>query len=347
MVVTPEPDPTHRARLLDRARRHRQRAAELEQAAGSGTGARWLAVLHGNWTQIHHTARSQLDEGDARTRAGHRIVLAVTAALLGDLPAARRAAAEAETCDAADAFVTRGAGLARSITHLLAGEAGAAFLILNQLAHSAETTGPYAGVGLLAETAYRAGRSEDVAAVLPSLDTPCTSDVRDELAVAHAFVSGDSPSGTSVRSPFALGRIELALGMRRRRARDELSARAHLAAAVDLFRAAGASPWTAMASNELRASGHRVARSPDDLTARQLAVAGLAAAGFTNQQIADRLVLSTRTVGTHLYRTFPKLGITSRHQLPSALSARVRDAGWRATDLGSDPGRRGSSGDDA
>ena len=41
----------------------------------------------------------------------------------------------------------------------------------------------------------------------------------------------------------------------------------------------------------------------------------LAAAGATNRDIATQLFLSPRTVGHHLYRAFPKLGITSRNQL--------------------------------
>jgi hypothetical protein len=46
----------------------------------------------------------------------------------------------------------------------------------------------------------------------------------------------------------------------------------------------------------------------------------LAAGGLSNRAIAERLYLSHRTVGSHLYRIFPKLGITSRIQLPSALA---------------------------
>jgi len=50
-------------------------------------------------------------------------------------------------------------------------------------------------------------------------------------------------------------------------------------------------------------------------------VAQLAAEGLSNKEIAERLYLSTRTVGTHLYRLFPKLGITSRSELRDALPA--------------------------
>jgi DNA-binding NarL/FixJ family response regulator len=47
----------------------------------------------------------------------------------------------------------------------------------------------------------------------------------------------------------------------------------------------------------------------------------LAARGLTNREIGARLHLSPRTVGSHLYRTFPKLGVTSRAQLGELLAA--------------------------
>ncbi|MEU1393108.1 helix-turn-helix transcriptional regulator [Nonomuraea sp. NPDC005730] len=56
------------------------------------------------------------------------------------------------------------------------------------------------------------------------------------------------------------------------------------------------------------------------LTPQQLQIAQLAAAGLTNKQIAARLFLSPRTVSTHLYQVFPKLGITSRAALRDALA---------------------------
>jgi DNA-binding NarL/FixJ family response regulator len=47
----------------------------------------------------------------------------------------------------------------------------------------------------------------------------------------------------------------------------------------------------------------------------------MAGEGLSNREIAQRLYISHRTVGAHLHRIFPKLGITSRSQLHAALSA--------------------------
>ena len=55
------------------------------------------------------------------------------------------------------------------------------------------------------------------------------------------------------------------------------------------------------------------------LTPQELQIARLAASGMTNKQIAERLYLSPRTVGGHLYQIFPKLGITTRAALRDAL----------------------------
>ncbi|MGP4091874.1 response regulator transcription factor, partial [Streptomyces sp. KR55] len=41
--------------------------------------------------------------------------------------------------------------------------------------------------------------------------------------------------------------------------------------------------------------------------------------GLTNKEIGERMHLSPRTVSSHLYRVFPKLGITSRAALRDAL----------------------------
>ena len=63
------------------------------------------------------------------------------------------------------------------------------------------------------------------------------------------------------------------------------------------------------------------ARGLAALTPQELQIARLAASGLTNKQIAERLFLSPRTVGGHLYQIFPKLGITTRAALRDALAA--------------------------
>ncbi|WP_199552756.1 response regulator transcription factor, partial [Streptomyces sp. N35] len=59
---------------------------------------------------------------------------------------------------------------------------------------------------------------------------------------------------------------------------------------------------------------------PLPLTRREREIALLAAAGHSNQQIADRLTLSVRTVEGHLYRLCAKLGVSSRAELAQLLS---------------------------
>ncbi|HJX44134.1 MAG TPA: helix-turn-helix transcriptional regulator, partial [Geodermatophilus sp.] len=55
------------------------------------------------------------------------------------------------------------------------------------------------------------------------------------------------------------------------------------------------------------------------LTAREQEVARLATAGLSNQAIADQLVVSVRTVETHLSHVYAKLGISSRADLGTML----------------------------
>jgi len=52
------------------------------------------------------------------------------------------------------------------------------------------------------------------------------------------------------------------------------------------------------------------------LTGQEQQIARLAATGLTNREIGEQLQLSPRTVGAHLYRVFPKLGISSRAARP-------------------------------
>src|SRR6185369_6027318 len=99
-------------------------------------------------------------------------------------------------------------------------------------------------------------------------------------------------------------------------------------AARDTFDALGCMSWNERARRELRASGERSRRrapeARDQLTPQELQIAHLASEGLSNREIGQRLFLSHRTISTHLYRVFPKLGITSRAELSGELGPRSR-----------------------
>jgi DNA-binding CsgD family transcriptional regulator len=121
--------------------------------------------------------------------------------------------------------------------------------------------------------------------------------------------------------PFERAQLQLDYGEWLRRQRRINDAKPVLAAALETFRRLGAAPWTRRAEAELRACGVTAAAAPAapgalaDLTAQQREIILLASRGLTNAEIADRLFLSPRTVASHLYRSYPKLGIAGRHQL--------------------------------
>jgi DNA-binding CsgD family transcriptional regulator len=88
------------------------------------------------------------------------------------------------------------------------------------------------------------------------------------------------------------------------------------------FDALGVIPWSERARQQLRATGETSRlRSPDtldQLTPQELQIVQMAATGLSNREIGQMLYLSHRTVSSHLYRAFPKLGITSRTKIGNA-----------------------------
>ena len=121
--------------------------------------------------------------------------------------------------------------------------------------------------------------------------------------------------------PFERARTELLFGtwLRRRLRRND--SRPHLRRAGQIFDQLGAVPWSHRARAELRASGGSPEPTPrqsdltDRLTPQEARVVRLAADGLSNSDIAAHLFLSPRTVGYHLYKAYPKLGVASRHEL--------------------------------
>ncbi len=198
----------------------------------------------------------------------------------------------------------------------------------------------------LVEAATRTGHHTEAAAHVAAMRDSRIADISPRLAlmaagsaaiaapdseIVEAFERALAVPGAG-RYTFDLARVKLIYGERLRRARSALTARKHISATLGTFERLGAQPWAIRAGNELRATGithaSRGSHGSAVLTAQELEIAKLAAAGLSNKQIGERLFMSHRTVGAHLYHVFPKLGITSRAALRDALRlAGVVDSG--------------------
>lgn len=193
----------------------------------------------------------------------------------------------------------------------------------------------YLAIADLAAAAVRVERGQEASAVLEralALIGPAPGPRLGQLAararglLAEPASAGDQfargladPAGDTW--PFERAQLQLDYGEWLRRQRRINDAKPVLRAALETFRRLGAAPWARRAETELRACGVAAQAAPTvpgaltELTAQQREIVILASRGLTNPEIADRLFLSPRTVASHLYRSYPKLGIAGRHQL--------------------------------
>ncbi|MEW1551443.1 helix-turn-helix transcriptional regulator [Streptomyces tsukubensis] len=124
--------------------------------------------------------------------------------------------------------------------------------------------------------------------------------------------------------PYDRARIGFAYGQTLRRAGKRREADTVLKNARDAYAALGARAYVERCERELQAGGVHTARLTPGmarLTPQERAVAGLVAAGATNQQTALELFISVKTVQYHLTNVYAKFGIRSR----SELAARFRE----------------------
>ncbi|GID33412.1 helix-turn-helix transcriptional regulator [Paractinoplanes brasiliensis] len=191
----------------------------------------------------------------------------------------------------------------------------------------------------LIESALRTGRRNEAVAharaiaasgltqVSPSfglLTLAAAASVAEDHAEAEAlFVRALSVPGADDLE-WDQARVRLLFGERLRRARAVTQARAPLEAALAAFERMGATPWAARAARELEATAATRTRvhasGKSSLTPQEMQVAALAAAGLSNKQIGEKLLMSHRTVGAHLSRVYGKLGVSGRAALSAALA---------------------------
>jgi DNA-binding NarL/FixJ family response regulator len=167
--------------------------------------------------------------------------------------------------------------------------------------------------------AGRAARMDGVSAHHAFLLAAATALTADDDHADAAYAAAYAVPGAG-QWAFDLARLRLAHGswLRGRGRGDE--ADDLLRAAARTFRELRAAPWEEQCRAELRAIGP-VTEAPrcGALTAQELRIAHLVATGLTNKEVGAALDLSPRTIASHLYRIFPKLGITSRAALARAL----------------------------
>ncbi|TVT60110.1 AAA family ATPase [Amycolatopsis rhizosphaerae] len=212
---------------------------------------------------------------------------------------------------------------AQASSHLAHGRFDAALSILDRV-----TVRPH-GLYFLpdqVEAAVRAGQEDR--ALLGRLGSWARASGQPWVLAAHhrclALVAGDPEEhfDQAVRCaevPFQQSRSRLLYGEWLRRARRKTEARRQLRAAFEHFNQAGMRVWAERARAELRAAGESTAPEANDplamLTPQELQIVRLASTGATNKEIAAQLFLSPKTVGHHLYRAFPKLGVANRTEL--------------------------------
>ncbi len=195
----------------------------------------------------------------------------------------------------------------------------------------------------LIEAYARAGRTEQAWAELARLEETAERTQRTWTRACAARCRGLlTPTGfqrhfrqalelhSSLPNAFDQARTELCFAERLRRAGERTEARQWLRSALTVFKKLDARCWVNRAEVELRATGERVAarKAPpgSELTAQELQIARLVAAGATNREVAAALFLSTKTVERHLSAAYRKAGVRSRTQLARVVHQQIASA---------------------
>ena len=279
-----------------------------------------------------------VETGQPRWAATAELAAARAAALRGDTRSANALADSAER-----ALHVAGAHPVLAVVGLVRGQAGAAAGLFDAAYEDLRAlfdpqASPYHSnlrfwaLPFLVEAAVLSGHKEQLGEVMAGL-APLRESSPPILQVGLAYadaVLGDAEEGYLVALaredlrdwPFELARLQQAYGSWLRHQRRPVEARPLLRSAANTFRVLGATAWAARADAELRASGERTqpgSGARQSLTPQELQIAHLAADGLSNREIATRLGLSPRTIDSHLYRAFRKLGVTSRTQLTKLL----------------------------
>ncbi|GAA1242026.1 LuxR family transcriptional regulator [Prauserella halophila] len=315
------------SRATDTVRQARRQAATGALPAALGV----LAQAELQLGELDAAARSAGEGLEVATRIGQRRGTAVSSGVLA-VVAAVRGHADATAAFAAD---SESATAAHALALLDLGEGRAETAVDRLTASHRPGLAGLTAVPDLVEGAARTGRCKDrdfAEQALADYVTWVNAVDRPQLravALRSRGLLGESdllPTALGMSDhagPWQRARTELAHGEWLRRDRNPAKARPHLRAALTVFDRLGAQPWADRARTELRAAGEGRDSRPgrdtaldlDGLTPQELRIVQLAADGLSNRDIGNHLYLSPRTVGYHLYKAYPKLGVSGRGEL--------------------------------
>lgn len=300
-----------------------------------------LGDLGGAEAEARQALRSATEQGWERGAAGLAAIRAAALIDLGDLPGAADALADAELMHVAPGFPS---ALLLSARGRLAAERGkladgiAALLecgqtLLSMRIHSPGVLPWRSDAAVLLTVAGDNERARDlaleevelarrlagpvaVARALHGLARATRGDERIALLHEANDLVAVSPAGLTR----AMVAVELGATLRRQRRPTE--ARAFLNDGLDAAARCRCVPLAGRARDELAVLGvaprRTIAFGPSALTPSEVRVARLAAEGRTNNEIAQHLFVTRKTVEKHLASAYRKLGIDSRSQLDSA-----------------------------
>jgi DNA-binding NarL/FixJ family response regulator len=175
---------------------------------------------------------------------------------------------------------------------------------------------------MLAARDVKAARAaaDELSTIAETFDAPLLRAFASSATGAVLLAEGDARTALAtlrtayavwqqLEAPFEAACVRVLIGGAYRDLGDEDSAEMELDAARHAFEQLGAAPHVARVQ---QLSGRRARGTASGLTGRELEVLRLIASGDTNRAVADKLVLSEKTVARHVSNIFIKLGLSSR-----------------------------------
>jgi DNA-binding CsgD family transcriptional regulator/tetratricopeptide (TPR) repeat protein len=272
----------------------------------------WLRLRAGEWDDAEQVVRSEIERDAAVPQLLAKTVLTELAVRRGDPDAAELLCDLAEQADRTDELQRLAPVLELETEWALTRGTPMPDERFERVIAKIRPRSDFAGWGAARVGAWAAVAGIDIDADQPASPPLATMACRDWRGAADAF--GDV--GWTYDRALMLSLLD-----------DEES----LAEAIEISRGLGAEPLTRRVAGRMRELGLNVPHGPRQstranpagLTARQLDVLALLAAGLTNAEIAERLVVSPRTAEHHVAAVLTKLGAATR-----------RDVARRAAELG-------------